>query len=43
LAYAIIVHKAQGITVPRAVLNITTWDFAPAMLLLLCCTSGLLA
>jgi ATP-dependent DNA helicase PIF1 len=28
LAYAIIVHKAQGITVPRAVLNITARDFA---------------
>jgi ATP-dependent DNA helicase PIF1 len=31
LAYAITVHKAQGITVPRAVFNIVQRDFSPGL------------
>jgi ATP-dependent DNA helicase PIF1 len=31
IAYAITVHKAQGITVEQAVLNITDRDFAPGL------------
>lgn len=31
LAYAITIHKAQGITVPRTVLNIAARDFAPGL------------